>query len=82
MEVTVLLIAWFLNLTIPTQEWPLLIGPYSSRIRCEQVEQVIVRLGYITGVKYVSGGCSMMSVPQQAEIFILPYVEGNDGIPR
>ena len=69
MTVSTLILAWFLILFIPKQEYPILKGPYLDVHDCQEVQRWYEKNGHITG------GCSMMSIPQETAI-PLPEDEG------
>ena len=64
-----LIIAWFLILVVPNQEYPILKGPYLALQDCQAVKQWYETQGRLTA------GCSMMVVPQETAI-PLPDDEG------
>ena len=62
MTISTLIVAWFLILFVPNQDYPVLRGPYLALIDCQDVQQWYEKNGYLTG------GCSMMPVPQETMI--------------
>lgn len=63
------LVAYFFALMIPTQEYPVLVGPYGEWAECASVREWLDRRGYETS------GCGLMPLPQEAEyldVFELP----------
>ena len=69
MTISTLVIAWFLILFVPNQEYPVLKGPYLALQECQAVKEWYEKQGRITG------GCSMMTVPQETMV-PLPEDEG------
>lgn len=63
------LMAFYFSIMIMTQEWPLLIGPYSVWDDCASVREFLDRRGYETG------SCELMPMGQDAkhlEVIDLP----------
>lgn len=59
-----MLIAWFLFLIIPTQDWPLLVGPYDFET-CQHV------FTYLNSLSFQVESCTILPLPQEA-IVIYP----------
>lgn len=61
------LVAWYLAVLVPTQEWPVMIGPFESREHCWVVRETLEEQNYVTD------GCSLMIVIPDAQPWEYPY---------
>ncbi len=57
-----LLVAFYFMCLVPSQEHPLVVGPYSTWDECASVREFLNARGYETG------GCSVMPFPQDQSI--------------
>jgi hypothetical protein len=60
--------AWYLIIVLVGQGWPVLAGPYTERCACQDVREWVEARGYVTG------GCSVMSTPQDAINLLVGYL--------
>lgn len=62
------LIAYFLLIMIPEQEWPNLYGPF-TREECREVFE------FINQHQYVSSGCVILPLPQPDAVMVtVPFI--------
>lgn len=67
MDVVELLVAWYLAVMVPTQDWPVVIGPFETQDACWVVR------GLLAEQNYETDDCSMMVVVEDAQPWQYPY---------
>ncbi len=62
------IIAYFLTIMLVGSPCPTLVGPFTERSACLDVQEWVERRGYETG------GCSIMSAPQESVYLDVGYL--------
>lgn len=63
----VLLMAWYLSVMVPTQEWPIMIGPFATQEECWVVRELLTEQNYVTD------DCSVVTLIDDAQPWEYPY---------